>query len=466
MKIRLLLPVLIVVSLLVSVSSASAAEQEPVDRYVVLISVDGMAATYLEDPRAELPTLRTLARQGASARGMITSFPSVTWPSHVSLITGASPAKHGVIGNSTLDRKTGKQRTYIGDSMFTKEEAIRVPTLYDVVSQAGMKTASVIWPACNGAKTLNFMIPDSNKELMHRRFTTPGFAAELDAADISIAKLGRWGWDKMHSPARDATYTRVTKYLLKKHRPNLLMLHLITPDGVEHTYGPHVEEAYWAVNDSDNRIRQIWEAMNQPPLKGKSTLFIVSDHGFAEYDKTINPNILFRKKGWIEVGKNGKYSKRRVWSHSSGGAAQIYIFDEEHKAELKQEIKALLSDLEGLNKILDVQDFKKYGLPDPKDNPEQADLMLSANPGYSFGGSYRGDDPIKDAGGRKGSHGHLPDPRYMHATFIAAGAGIKPGVKLDKISNLDVAPTIAKLLGVELPTAEGRVLTEILEDAR
>src|SRR5438034_6354355 len=108
--------------------AAHAADGPPV-KHVVLVSVDGLAASYLDDPRAEMPTLRKLAKSGAVAKGMITSFPSVTWPSHTSLITGVQPARHGVIGNSVWSRKLDRPLTYIGDPELTKDEAIKVPTL-------------------------------------------------------------------------------------------------------------------------------------------------------------------------------------------------------------------------------------------------------------------------------------------------------------------------------------------------
>lgn len=457
---RLLLSVVVpILSITISTQSATANDNE---RVVVLISVDGLAASYLKDPRANIPTIRKLAHDGASAEGMITSFPSVTWPSHVSLITGTPPGRHGVLANRVLDRKTGKMITFVGDPTFTKDECVRVPTLYDVVSQAGMKTASVIWPACNGAKTLDWVIPDSNQVRLHREYTTPGFAEELDRAGISIAKLGKWEWQKDYSAMRDATYTRVATYLLKQHRPNLLLLHLITPDHVEHAYGPHVEESYWSVANADDRIREIWEALNQPPLAGKATLFVVADHGFAAFDKYINPNVVLKNAGLVEVDKFDKVTKRRAWSLRGGGCSMIYLLDDENKETLRQQVKEMMSELEGVDKVLDVDEFTRYGLPDPAENPQQADLMLVAKRGYSFDRDHRGTNPIKDVGSRKGAHGHLPDPPYMHAMFVAAGAGIKPGIQLKTVSNLDVAPTIAKLLGVELPTAEGRVLTEIL----
>src|SRR6202162_1385493 len=92
-------------------SSAGAAEV----KHVVLVSVDGLAASYLDDPKAELPTLRRLRTLGASAEGMITSFPSVTWPSHTSLITGTRPRTHGVLANTVYDRRSRQPVVYIGD---------------------------------------------------------------------------------------------------------------------------------------------------------------------------------------------------------------------------------------------------------------------------------------------------------------------------------------------------------------
>ena len=87
--------------------------------------------------------------------------------------------------------------------------------------------------------------------------------------------------------------------------------------------------------------------------------------------------------------------------------------------------------------------------------------MLTTGPGYSFADVLT-DPAVADAGGHKGTHGHDPTPAYMHATFVAAGTGIKPGVKLTTVRNTDIAPTIARLLGLEMKDVDGRVLTEIL----
>ncbi|MCP5118756.1 MAG: alkaline phosphatase family protein [bacterium] len=423
--------------------------------------MDGLAASYLDDPRAPMPTLRRLAEEGASAEGMVTSFPSVTWPSHTSLVTGASPAKHGIIGNSVIDRATGEQISYIGDRAFTKDECVRVPTLYDAVHQAGMKTAAILWPAAKGAASLDWNIPEPPEEL--DRYVTPGLAEELDQAGISIQKLSAWGWDHGSASIRDALYARVAVHLLDRHQPNLTLVHLVTPDAFQHDYGPKVDEAYWSVGDADDRIREIWEALQQPSLAGRSDLFVVSDHGFAPVEKQIRPNVLLRKMGLITLDGKGEVVERKAWVHTSGGSAGVYQFEREDLERTLAQLTAQLAEIEGIESVLGPEEFAAFGLPSPEENTQQADLMLSAEPGYGFNRRADGEEVVVSTESRTGAHGHRPNQRFMHATFVAAGAHIRPGVELSEIANLDVAPTVAAILGVELPEADGRVLTEILK---
>jgi predicted AlkP superfamily pyrophosphatase or phosphodiesterase len=430
-------------------------------RHVVLVSIDGLAADYLDDPKADLPTLRLLRRIGASAEGMITTFPSVTWPAHTSLITGTRPRSHGVLANTTYDRRTRQPVVYIGDPQLTKDEAIRVPTLYDAAHRAGFKTAAVIWPCTNGARSLDWMIPDSSRPEPHLKYTTPGLATDLAAAGIDISQLGVWGWQKQYALRRDRLYAQVACYLLESKHANLVLLHLVSTDGVQHVFGPRTFAAYQAAAFEDRCIKQIWNTLQKPEFVGSSAVFVVSDHGFAPYDRFIQPNVVLKDLGLIEIGAQGSVGLRRAWAVPTGGSAFVYLFDERAFSRT-EEIVAQCKKLTGVESVLRPADFRKLGLPDPSENSEMPQLILTTRPGFSFGDAVSG-EPVVDAGGRKGTHGHRPEPAFMHATFIAAGAGIKAGVKLKQIDNIDVAPTIARMLRVPLPSAEGRVVTEILE---
>ena len=113
--------------------------------------------------------------------------------------------------------------------------------------------------------------------------------------------------------------------------------------------------------------------------------------------------------------------------------------------------------------VIGTEDFAKHGHLTPDQDPREPDIMLSAKDGYSFSGTAAGDDVISSSGSPKGSHGYLPTHPLMYGSFIASGAGIKKGVKLGDISNMDVAPTIAAVLGLEMKDVDGRVLKEILK---
>jgi predicted AlkP superfamily pyrophosphatase or phosphodiesterase len=429
-------------------------------KHVVLVSVDGLAATYLDDPKADLPTLRKLRKLGASADGMITSFPSVTWPSHTSLVTGTRPRTHGVLANTVFDRRSRQPVIYIGDPVLTKEQTVRVPTLYDAVHAAGLKTAAVIWPATNGASTLDWMIPDAARSELHQRYTTPGLVAELGAAGVDISQLGTWGWQKQYALRRDRLYAQASAYLIEKKQVNLLLVHLVSADGIQHVFGPQTLPAYQAVAFEDHCVKEIWEAIKKSPLAAESALFVVSDHGFAGYDKLIRPNVILKRLGLITTDKSGTVTRRDAWSVATGGSAFVYLFDKQAQARAA-EIRAELKKLDAVESVLAPAEFEKLGLPRPEENPEMAQLVVTTRPGFAFDDATVG-EPIASAGGHKGCHGHRPESRFMQATFVAWGAGIRAGARIQTIENIDVAPTIARLLHVPLPAAEGRVVGEVL----
>src|SRR6476659_4404324 len=161
-------------------TSAAAPTPDP-DRIVVLMSVDGLANFYMDDPAAQMPTIRKLAAEGAVAAGMHASDPTVTWPNHTTLGTGGSPARHGVVGNNYLDRAKGTTITVIWDPDLDKDEVVKVPTVYDVAKAAGLKTAAVHWPASRNAHSLDWTVPDVSKPELIVKYSTPAVLEEAKA---------------------------------------------------------------------------------------------------------------------------------------------------------------------------------------------------------------------------------------------------------------------------------------------
>ncbi|HLY75697.1 MAG TPA: ectonucleotide pyrophosphatase/phosphodiesterase [Planctomycetota bacterium] len=431
--------------LLTACAGTPDAPLNPKDRLVVLISIDGLPADVLNDPLLHIPTLRRLIAEGASAEGMRCSFPTVTWPNHTTLVTGVSPAKHGVLANSYYDRSQQKVVPLLPDPLFDKEEIVKVRTIYDVAHAAGLKTAGIIWPATRNARSLDWTVPDCGTKELWDRYGTASWLEELRREGIPVDLQESWVKNN-GGVQRDWMYTRAAAQVIGKHHPNLVLLHLVEVDHVEHAKGPRTPDAAWAASQADDRVRDVIEAISSSGLKERATVFVVSDHGFFGFTKQIQVGVGLKKAGL------------KAASVSQGGASFIYV-DGKGDAE---RVEAAFKDVEGIRRILQPRDFPGLGMTTPDQDPRMADLVLAAKEGYSFTDSAAGDAIVTETA-LKGSHGYLPDDPKLYAMFIAWGAGIRPGARLPVTDSINVAPTVARILGLELDHADGKPLLEVLK---
>jgi predicted AlkP superfamily pyrophosphatase or phosphodiesterase len=392
---------------------------------------------------------------------MKASLPTVTWPNHTTLVTGVSPARHGVVGNNFLDRARRRTIPLIADPLLDKEEIVKTPTVYDLAKAAGLTTAAVRWPATRNARTLDWTTPDVHDPNLVRQFTTPSVLAACRDDGFDILKAA--GPDDPIDPrfsGRDAMWTHVFLGILRAHRPNLSLLHITDVDHVEHSDGPRSREAYAAIDLADKQVGLVWDEL-QKFAPGRGTLVIVSDHGFSPIKRIILPNVVLREAGLVELD-DGEISGGPVGFLSQGGAGFIYLLDDARRTELIAKVRSAFADLEGVQQIVGADRFKDYGVAHPQDDPRAPDLILFADMGYVFGDTAAGELPFEEKPERRGSHGHDPNLPDLRATFVASGAGVRPGVELDRLDNTAVAPTIAALLGFTIPDAESPPLADAL----
>ena len=186
-------------------------------RSVVLISVDGMRPDYVtraEQLGLKVPNLRRMMREGVYAEGVNGVVPTVTYPSHTTLITGVWPGKHGIWANTTFDPE---QKNYQG--WYWYSEDIRVPTLWDAANAAGLVTASVNWPVSVGAP-VRYLIPEvwragtpDDRKLL-RALSTPGLLANLEA------ELGPYANGLNADLPNDRLRAKFATAIIKKYKPN------------------------------------------------------------------------------------------------------------------------------------------------------------------------------------------------------------------------------------------------------
>ncbi|MDB6059756.1 MAG: Type phosphodiesterase/nucleotide pyrophosphatase, partial [Verrucomicrobiales bacterium] len=372
-----------------SIAPARAQNMDVHSNIVVLVSVDGLAAYYFDDPKAEMPNIHALAAAGARAKSMKAVAPTVTWPNHTTLVTGVTPAVHGVVGNNYYDREKKEQITLIFDPVLDKEQIVKVPTIYDIAKLNGLTTAAFNWPGSRNAKNLDWTTPEVHKTDLYQRYTTPAVLDLCRDNGFSLVDEIFPSGVRKHENETDGVNLRVLKLIIANKHPNLALLHLGNPDHVQHDKGPKSQQAYAAIKEADERIGEIWKALQQD-FPGRATIFVVSDHGFSPIKSIILPNVVLNKAGLVQV-KGNKVTTGSVRFVSQAGAGLVYVLDDKNRKDVMKQVEKAFGHLKGISKVVHTGDLKKYGVGNPKDDPHAPDMVLFAEEGYTFGDTAGGD---------------------------------------------------------------------------
>jgi predicted AlkP superfamily pyrophosphatase or phosphodiesterase len=419
--------------------------------HIVIISLDGFTARALADPALPLPTLRRLAKAGATAKSMRPVNPTVTWANHTSMITGVTPAKHGVVYNGLLVREPGLPPRV--EPWRDKADMVHVPTLYDIAHAHDLTTAQVDWVAIWNAPTVTW-------EFRERPDPQGAIAQEMIKAGI-VSQDDVDTFAAKNIVFRDQVWTEAAAHIIRLHKPNLMMFHLLTLDSMQHRYGPDTLAAQSTMAHLDAQVADIVRAVEEAGIAPQTTFFIVSDHGFKRVKRQINPNAALVKAGLVQMA-DGKAVQAEAWVVPEGGSAVAYVTVPDPDGARLDRLRDALAGIEGIEKVIEPADYPAYGLPLPSASDQMGALFLTAKEGYAFTAAV-GDQLLNDATeGGFGAHGYVSTDPELGAIFIASGRGIEPGVMLDSVNTIDLAPTMAQLLGLELTGVDGSVLTRIL----
>ncbi len=424
--------------------------QQPPPPLVVMISIDGLRPDYVtvaDVHGAKIPNLRRFLEEGAYADGVQGVVPTVTYPSHTTLVTGVWPAKHGILANTVFDPL---QKNYQGWYWYAQD--IRVPTLWDAASEQGRTTAAIHWPVTVGAR-VTWNIPEfwrANTEddaKLLRAVSTTGLLAEAEKL------LGPYPGGTDPSVAGDETKTRYAQWILDQKHPALLFVHLIALDHIEHETGPFSAESIAVLESLDADIGKLRETA-QRLAPGRAYIAVVSDHGFAKVDSQLNLFPAFRDAHLFSVDDKNKITDWKAMPWTTGGSVAIMLKDP-NDVSTRTQVLALLALLaadpaNGIDRILDADQIRERG------GYPTASFFVSLKPGWRTGSALEGPTLTKIKVG--GTHGELPDVPELRAAFFLVGPGVPAGRSLGVIDMRDVAPTMAHLAGLSLPSADGKVL--------
>jgi predicted AlkP superfamily pyrophosphatase or phosphodiesterase len=414
---------------------------------LVLISIDGLRPDdlYAEGKdAAALPNLQALVREGSHARRVRGVLPTLTYPSHATLITGVSPAKHGIGSNLTFDPEFKNQ---VGWYWYASD--FKVGTLWQAAKRSGRTTANVHWPVSVGA-AVDANLPQiwrtgtADDRKLLAALATPGLLPMLEA------ELGAYPDGIDESVEGDERRLRFAARLFERHRPGFMTVYLAGLDHEEHRHGAGSAEAHAALVRLDRAVGDLIDALRR--TDADTLVALVSDHGFSPLQKDVNLFGAFIQAGLVSVDGKAQVTDWKAAAWPSAGSAAVVLRDPQDIA-VRQQVVELLRNIaadpnNGIAEILDAQGIEKLG-------GARADYMVLFKPGYQIGRDPKA--PMLADSSYRGMHGYSPDLQAMDAVFVVAGKGV-PQRALGKIDMRDIAPTLAHLMGASLPEAEGRSL--------
>jgi|SRR5215203_10060 len=446
---------LVAVFALAGANAASDQPQDPGARQVILISIDGFAAFHLDNRAIDLPNIRALAATGVHATSE-TVFPSMTHPAHTTLITGATPRDHGVVNNRVTDRATGK-RFHITN--LPRTESVHVPTLFDAAHGRGLRTAAFFWPETKDDRSIDDNVAEvfDADEMADPAAVSPALMKELRGSGVPIDSYFAFYDDPFGQGAADMALTRAAVHVLKARRPALLALHLLVADKVQHEVGPDHYLTRAALTTADHCVGLIRDAIRAAGLADSTTIIVAADHGFVSVQQELSLFSVLDEpslKDRVRWKADGWY----VWGEL------MPAFDRAADGAALERVLARAAATSGIARIVRPGEFGTLGYPEYASNKYvEGQYLIAAEVT-----THLTLEPKVDASPRRRArtyhgHGYFPDAPAMHAALVMSGAGIAPGGAIRGARNVDVAPTIARLLNIDLPRATGRVLKEALK---
>jgi predicted AlkP superfamily pyrophosphatase or phosphodiesterase len=440
------LPVaLLAIALLLALSLGVQAAPVPAQAKVVVISLDAFAAASLREPNLPAPTLHALMRRGVHAVSMQPINPTVTWPNHTAMVTGMDASAHHVLVNGLIV----DQRTHVPprvDMAAPKDKLVAVPTVYDAAHAAGLTTAEVDWVAIEQASGITWRFaehPDADG-VIERELVREGVVSREQLAHFGASSQA---W-------RDLIYARAAVALIRHHHPDLLLVHFLALDSIEHATGFGNDAGRNTIAFLDDRVKDVIDAVRDAGDYERTTFLIVSDHGQQDTHHELHPNVLLK-----HAGLQAASAAQPPFCLPDGGFALVY--QQQATATSTQKLQALFTGQPGIRAALTPAQAAREGWPTPAQTDQAPDLLLYAADGYAFREGDSGN--YVTATRTVGDHGYPNTNASMQSIFIAAGPGIAARGEIPAFPNIDIAPTIARLLAVDMGTVQGRALTRILE---
>lgn len=426
---------------------------------VLLISIDALKPEFVFEAErigVNLPNIKKYFVENGTyaSKGVKSVFPTFTYTCHHSMITGTYPATHGIHTNKIFD-PTGKHMD--AWYWYVSENA---KNLWECAKENGYISSSVGFPASVGANS-DYHIPEIwrdgshlDSKLIDAVSRPQGMVREMEK------EIGRFAGGTDLTIEGDTIRQKAALWILenkiKKHlaeKPFFMTCYFAAYDETAHINGVYSKEAISDLERIDALVGELVEKTHEI-TNDNMVVCVVSDHGTIDNKYDIKPNIIFAENDLIKVDENGKLVDWHVWCQRSGGTGQIRLKDKENK-EVRTKVESILNELlndenSGISEVITGEEANKTrrGFPD-------ADYVIISKAGYEIReeavGRY-----LDSNTAQKAQHGYCENLKDMRASFYIEGINIDKNKDVEELRLVDVAPTLANIMGFEIPTAEGK----------
>ncbi len=367
---------------------------------LILVSFDGCRYDY--PSLASTPALDEIEMKGIKAEGLKTSFPSKTFPNHLSIVTGLYPENHGIIANRIYDDTTNEFYT-LSNGAPTQSKWYQGEPIWVTAERQGLKTATFFWPGSeaeiNGYRPTYYRVYDDDFPYEKR------VAQILDWLDLSDEK-----------------------------RPQFLSLYFHEPDLSGHVYGPASTQAITALENVDKQLQDLLNGIKSRQLESKINIVVVSDHGMTSLSREkvvflddyidMDDVLIVDNSAVIAIRPNqGKIEK--VYQQLKDAHPHLQVYKKEEVPE-----KYHYNNHKFIQPIIGVLDL---GWSATTHN------YFDSHPNYPS----------------KGTHGFDPDHQDMNAIFYAKGPAFKKGVQLPVIHNIHLYELMCAVLKINPAPNDG-----------
>ena len=469
--------------LIVCLSAAAVVPAKP-EHHVVVVVWDGMRPDFVTEQNT--PTLWKLAREGITFRNHHAVYPSATMVNGTAIVTGIYPGKNGIIANHVYRPDIDPHHSIDvelpavvkkGDEV-SGGKYILVPTIAELVQHAGGRTVIA------SAKTVGLLL-DRQADVGTAKNCVTLFAGKSLPAEIIPSITATLGPFPSGHLQQDAWTTKaMTDCFWKDGVPALSVLWLGEPDLTQHESAPGAPAALAAIKSADENLAAVLSALDQRDARGRTDVFIVSDHGFSTIKRSVDLRRILNDAGFtakieeLRIAKDGNQSAGGIRDKTefndqpkpgdimlaaNGGSVLFYVVG--HDKKLIRRLVEFLQQSDFAGVIFTKEPMEgTFGLTQALiqrgDAPDVVMAFRWTDLQNQFGVTGEIDADWQRAAG-KGTHATLS--RFdMHNTLIAAGPDFKRGQTDDlPTGNVDLVPTILQILGIKVPhQMDGRILSE------